>query len=262
MAAYDEKNRSAKMPPLSCSVCGSVLVSLDDVPLVRSSIPLAGPVTHLSLRHGSSFPDFPGSRESHAHYEQVEIDRLYAALANVRSRCLAITDAAVRAEAAVGATAALTSRIARLERSCELLRQRLLPASTAVTRSKPPRRTAATNGLDKIALQLQRAGNQHVIDLIEMVSRVKPGRYVASNSHEPEAYLDSIIYLPHGGRIDGSQALHEPQAVHGTNLVQDHGGRFVKAGLSAGLEGNFPGMRRLAELGTDGGHDRYRAVLV
>ena len=32
------------------------------------------------------------------------------------------------------------------------------PASTPATRSRPPRRAAATHGLDKIALQLQRAG--------------------------------------------------------------------------------------------------------
>ena len=71
-------------------------------------------------------------------------------------------------------------------------------------------------------------------------NRAKAWLYVALNRHEPETYLDSIIYLPHGGRIDGSQALHEPQTVHGADLVQNHGGRFVEAGLAARFEGNFP----------------------
>jgi hypothetical protein len=70
----------------------------------------------------------------------------------------ALADTEVLADIAAGATATLTSEIARLERACELLRRRLLPTEAAVTRSKQPRRAAATNGLDKIALELQPAG--------------------------------------------------------------------------------------------------------
>ena len=59
--------RSAKMPPLSCSVCGSVWFRL---PTFLSwdprRLPLAGPVTRLSLRHGCRSPTFRGSRESPA----------------------------------------------------------------------------------------------------------------------------------------------------------------------------------------------------
>jgi hypothetical protein len=155
--AANEINRSAKMPPQSCSVCGSVwfrlATFLSSEPQSRLQAPflvcLCGTVVT---------PRLSGARETRPPSEQLEIDRLYAALANVRSQCLAITDAAALAAVAVGDTATLTSRIARLERSCEPLRQRLLPTSTAVTRSRPPRRTAATHGLDKIALELQRAG--------------------------------------------------------------------------------------------------------
>jgi len=68
----------------------------------------------------------------------------------------ALADTQVLAEVAAGAIATLTTEIARLERACELLRRRLLPTEAAITRSKPPRRAAATNGLDKIALELQR----------------------------------------------------------------------------------------------------------
>ena len=156
MAAY-EIDRPAKMLPLSCSVCGSVWFRWETF---RSSDPqtrLEAPLL-VCLCGTVVTPRLSGARGSRPPSEQLEIDRLYAALANVRSRCLAITDAAALAAVAVGDTATLTSEIARLERSCERLRQRLLPASAAVTRARPPRRPAATHGLDKLALDLQRAG--------------------------------------------------------------------------------------------------------
>jgi len=156
MAAY-EIHRSAKMPPLSCSVCGSVWFRLATFLSSDPQACLQAPLL-VCLCGTVVTPRLSGARGSRLHYEQLEIDRLYAALANVRSRCLAITEAAALAAVAAGDTATLTSELARLERSCERLRQQLLPASTAVTRSRPPRRTAATHGLDKIALELQRAG--------------------------------------------------------------------------------------------------------
>ena len=64
-------------------------------------------------------------------------------------------DIRILAEAAVGP--ALAGDIARLERSLELLAWRLLAASSRA-RPKPPRRLAATHGLDMLALELQRAG--------------------------------------------------------------------------------------------------------
>ena len=126
MAAYDEKNRSAKMPPLSCSVCGSVWFRLT---MFLSSDPQASLQAPLlvCLCGTVVISRLSGARGSRPHSEQVEIDRLYAALANVRSRRQASADAAVLAAAAVGATATLTSEIARWERSCERLRQ--LPES-------------------------------------------------------------------------------------------------------------------------------------
>ena len=155
MAAY-EIDRSAKMPPLSCSVCGSVWFRWETFRSSDPQIRLEAPLL-VCLCGTVVTPRLSGARGSRPPSEQLEIDRLYAALANVRSRCLAITDAAALAAVAVGDTATLTSEIARLERSCERLRQRLLPASAAVTRARPPRRPAATHGLDKLALDLQRA---------------------------------------------------------------------------------------------------------
>jgi hypothetical protein len=90
--------------------------------------------------------------------DQDEIDRLSAALANVRQLRQAIADAEALAEVAVADTATLTREIARLESSCEFLRQRLLPTSTAITRSRLPRRAPATKGIDVLALELQRTG--------------------------------------------------------------------------------------------------------
>jgi hypothetical protein len=88
--------------------------------------------------------------------DQQEIDRLCAALAIDRRLRQAIPDDTVLPDLSAGST--LAREIARLERSCQVIQQRLLPTSTAVTRSRPPSRAAATNGIDTIALELQRAG--------------------------------------------------------------------------------------------------------
>jgi hypothetical protein len=113
MTAY-EKHGPARpgIRPLTCSVCGSVwfrsATFLASYPQARLKAPLL-----VCLCGTVVTPRLSGSQRA----DQDEIDRLSAALANVRSRCQAIADAAVLAEVAVSATATLTSKIARLERS-------------------------------------------------------------------------------------------------------------------------------------------------
>jgi hypothetical protein len=137
--------------PLKCSVCGSVWFReatflASDYPQSRLHAPLA-----VCLCGTPDTPQLSGIRPSD---DQVVIDRLFGALATDRSLRQAI--AAVLPD--VSASATLAGQIARLESTGELLRRRLLPASTAVAPPKPPSRVAATHGLDAIALELQRAG--------------------------------------------------------------------------------------------------------
>jgi hypothetical protein len=137
--------------PLKCSVCGSVWFReatflASDYPQSRLKAPLA-----VCLCGTPDTPQLSGIRPSD---DQVVIDRLFGALATDKSLRQAI--AAVLP--GVSASATLAGKIARLESTCELLRRRLLPASTAVAPPKPPRRVAATHSLDAIALELQRAG--------------------------------------------------------------------------------------------------------
>jgi len=138
--------------PFTCSVCGSAWFREETflAPQVRLKDPLL-----VCLCGTVVTPQLSGIRPPS---DQDEIDRLSAALANVRNLRQAVAEAAALAEGAVGATATLISKITRLERSCELLRQRLLPISTAVTPSRLPRRAAATNGVDVLVLELQRTG--------------------------------------------------------------------------------------------------------
>jgi hypothetical protein len=139
---------------LRCSVCGSVWFR--EATFLASAYPRLQAPLAVCLCGEPVTPPLSGIRPP---ADQDAIDRLFAALAIVRNLRQAIADAAVLADVSASATAALTSQIARLERSCHLLQQRLLPTSTAVARSRPPRRAAATNvGLDAIVLELQRTG--------------------------------------------------------------------------------------------------------
>jgi len=67
-------------------------------------------------------------------------------------------DAEIDALASQSRLAALVGDLARLEHSCRVLQRRLLPHLAMNTPVRPPRRPAATHGLDAIALDLQRRG--------------------------------------------------------------------------------------------------------
>jgi hypothetical protein len=157
MTAYDKHGPARPgIRPLTCGVCGSVWFRsatflASDFPHSRLQVPLA-----VCLCGTLVTPPLSGS---HPPADQDDIERrLFKALAIVRNWRDTLADTGVLVEVAVGATATLTTELARLERAGQLLRRRLLPSEAAVTRSRPPHRRAATNGLDKIALELQRAG--------------------------------------------------------------------------------------------------------
>ena len=139
---------------MTCGVCGSVWFREETFLASYSESRLQAPFL-VCLCGAAVTPQLSGIRPS---ADQDEIDRLSAALANVRNLRQTITDAEALAEVAVADTAFLTREIARLESSCEFLRQRLLPASTANRRSRLPRRAAATEGVDVLVLELQRTG--------------------------------------------------------------------------------------------------------
>ena len=136
--------------PLKCSVCGSVwfrsATFIAPDPQTRLQAPLA-----VCLCGAAVTPSLSGTRPP---AEQEEIDRLLQALKNIRSLLEEIGNGI----SGVSAAASLPRRVAGLERSCQLMLKRLLPASTAMARSRPPRRRAATRGRDKIVLELQRGG--------------------------------------------------------------------------------------------------------
>ena len=142
-----------RIQPLTCSACGSVwfrsATFVPSYPHARLSAPLA-----VCLCGTVVTPQLSGIRPP---ADQIEIDRLFQALTVVRNLRQAIDDTKVLSDASAAA-AILPGQIAGLERSCQLLVERLLPASPAVAQPKPPRRGAATQGLDEIALELQRAG--------------------------------------------------------------------------------------------------------
>jgi hypothetical protein len=138
--------------PRRCSVCGSVWFreAMFLAPQSRLKDPLL-----VCLCGTVVTPQLSGIRPP---ADQDEVNRLLDALTSIRNLRQAITGAPVLAAASVGVTATLISQIARLEQSCQLIQRRLLPTAIAVKRSKPPRRVAATDSLDMIALELQRAG--------------------------------------------------------------------------------------------------------
>jgi hypothetical protein len=143
--------RRRGIQPLTCSACGSVWFRLatfvPSYPQGRLQAPLL-----VCLCGTAVTPQLSGIRPP---ADQDEINRLLEALEIVRYSRQAIADAIV---ADVSTGAALPDQIARLEHSCRLILERLLPVSPAVKRSRLPRRVAATYGLDVIALELQRAG--------------------------------------------------------------------------------------------------------
>jgi hypothetical protein len=139
--------------PMKCPACGSVWFRLATF---RASYPqsrLKPPTLAICLCGTPLIPKLSGIRPA---AEQDEVARLLGALETVRSLRQELADAEVLPDVPAGAT--LPGRIARLERHCQLLLERLRPESTAVTPPKPPRRGAAANGIDTIALDLQRAG--------------------------------------------------------------------------------------------------------
>jgi hypothetical protein len=144
--------RRRGIQPLTCSACGSVwfrtATFVPSYPQARLQAPLL-----VCLCGAAVTPQLSGIRPP---ADQDEVDQLLGALEIVRNSRQAITDVGVLPDVSAGA--ALPDQIARLERSCQLILERLLPASPAVKRSRLPRRVAATHGLDAIALELQRAG--------------------------------------------------------------------------------------------------------
>ena len=117
--------------PLKCSVCGSVwfrsVTFLPSYPQARLQAPLAVCLCGTAV----TLPPLSGIRPP---AEQAEIDRLFAVLEVLRSLRQAIEDAEVLSAIPAGAT--LPSQVARLERSCQFLRRRLLATEAAVTRSR------------------------------------------------------------------------------------------------------------------------------
>ena len=93
-----------------------------DVPCIRSSsLPPASPISRMSLRHARQVPIY---RNSPIGDQDAIEQRLFEALATVRTLRDALADTEVLAEVEAGAVATLTSAIAGLERSCELCRWR------------------------------------------------------------------------------------------------------------------------------------------
>src|ERR1035437_4860161 len=76
------------------------------------------------------------------------------------------------------------------------------------------------------------------------------------NVHEPETDHEGVIDTPHGTCIQCAQALDEPFAFYGADLVQDHSRRLAEAGLPTWLERHLSRMRWSSKFGADGCHDR------
>src|ERR1700692_3868398 len=103
MTAYQKHGPTRPgIRPLTCSVCGSLwfrsATFLASYPQARLKAPLL-----VCLCGTVVTPRLSGSPRT----DQDEIDRLSAALANVRSRCQAIAEAAVLAEVSAGGSTAL-----------------------------------------------------------------------------------------------------------------------------------------------------------
>ena len=153
---------------MKCQACGSVWFR---PATFRASYPqsrLKPPTLAICLCGTPVIPQLSGIRPP---AEQDEVDRLFKVLETVRSLRQELADAQVLPDVPAGAT--LPGQIARLERACQLLLERLLPESTAVTPPKPPRRGAAANGIDTIALDLQRAGLLNFREAHQVVRAVR-----------------------------------------------------------------------------------------
>ena len=164
---------------MKCQACGSVWFR---PATFRASYPqsrLKPPTLALCLCGTPVIPQLSGIRPP---AEQDEVDRLFKALETVRSLRQELADAIV---ADVSAGAALPDQIARLERSCQLILERLLPVSPAVKRSRLPHRVAATQGLDAIALELQRAGLLNFREAHQVVRAVRDLWKEALGNGEP-----------------------------------------------------------------------------
>src|ERR1035438_10262065 len=82
-----------------------------------------------------------------------------------------------------------------------------------------------------------------------------------SKLDQPQADLDGFIHPFHVLPGEPADLLLEPQSVHRPNLVGDNG-RALRQTAVCRFNHDFPGERRLREMGTDGRHDGDWAVLV
>src|SRR5437763_2437826 len=133
---------SRGLQPLVCSMCGSVWFRL--ATFARSDEAHLQPPRLAMCLCGAAVPPLvSGVRSGIA---QRELDGFLDALAVSRRRRLAVADLDAVPDASVGTM--LASQLARLESACLLVQRRAFPALPIAKPPRPPRRVAATHGLD------------------------------------------------------------------------------------------------------------------
>ena len=80
--------------------------------------------------------------------------------------------------------------------------------------------------------------------------------------HQSKADLDRLVNLSHEKRIECSESLHDPVAIHRADLAELNGRLHGKAVRFRSGYGDIHGIGDRRELRGDGGDDRYRAVPV
>src|SRR5476649_614712 len=74
-----------------------------------------------------------------------------------------------------------------------------------------------------------------------------------SELDQPEADRQCFIDLPHGGGINHAEALDKALSVNRSDLIENDGRGLRESTLSP--DNDFPRMRRVAKLRTDGSHN-------
>lgn len=139
--------------PQACSFCGSVWFRSATFLPSCSQPNLPAPIFAVCICGMPVAPRLSGIQPNAI---QPELDRLIKVLALGISLRRMLSDAEFIPEIAIAS--GLIKKISRLERACQLLGRRILNSPCLAKLSRPPIRVAATQGIDRIALELQRTG--------------------------------------------------------------------------------------------------------
>src|ERR1022692_2001233 len=102
--------------------------------------------------------------------------------------------------------------------------------------------------------------DQHLADSRRAEGRSSNG-FSGSEFKQSQADFDGLVHPLHALSGQPPQPFLQAQPVHRPDLV-DNDGRTSGQTAVRGFDHDLPGKRRIRELGTDGGHDGDRAVLV